>query len=124
MIRMNTHQVKFNPVVDNIKIEDYSEKEEDLKSNLQSENKKMLTVNSIKRNNRRLNTNNSDGKNDVYIYTNHSQNNESPSKKNLDNNNGDKLSKRNSTKTKRTTRENFEISELQKKIRVKFIKKI
>ena len=45
MIRMNTHQVKFNPVVDNIKIEDYSEKEEDLKSNLQSENKKMLTAN-------------------------------------------------------------------------------
>ena len=62
MIRMNTHQVKFNPVVDNIKIEDYSEKEEDLKSNLQSENKKMLTINSIRRNNHRLNTNNSDRK--------------------------------------------------------------
>ena len=124
MIRMNTHQVKFNPVVDNIKIEDYSEKEEDLKSNLQSENKKMLTVNSFKRNNRRLKTNNSDVKNDVYIYTNHSQNNVSPSKKNLDNNNSGKLSKRNSTKTKRTTRDNFETSELQKKIRVKFIRKI
>ena len=124
MIRMNTHQVKFNPVVDNVKIEDFTDKEEDLKSNLQSETKKMLTVNSIKRNNKLLNTNNSLGKNDVYIYTHHSQNNESPSKKNLDNNNG-KLSKRNSTnKTKRTTKENFEISELQKQIRIKFIKKI
>ena len=123
MLRMNTHQVKFNPVVDNIRINDNTEKEEDLKSNLQSESKKMLTINSTKRHNHRLNTNNSEeGKNDVYIYHHHSLNNESPSKKNLENGN---LSKRNSTnKTKRTTRENFEISELQKKIRVKFIRKI
>jgi FtsH-binding integral membrane protein len=124
MNRMNSHQVKFNPVVNSIKMNDNLEKEEDVKSNLQSENKKMLTMNSIKSNNLRLNSNNSDGKNDVYIYTNHSQNNESPSKKNLDNNHSGKLSKRNSTKTKRTTKENFEISELQKKIRVKFIRKI
>ena len=76
----------------------------------------MLIVNSIKKNNHRLNTNNSEGKNDVYIYYHHSQNNESPSKKNLDNNNRGKLSERNLTNTKRTTRENLEISELQKNI--------
>ena len=123
MLRMNTHQVKFNPIVDNIRINDNTEKEEDLKSNLQSESKKMLTINSTKRHNHSLNSNNSEeGKNDVYIYHHHSLNNESPSKKNLENGN---LSKRNSTnKTKRTTRENFEISELQKKIRIKFIRKI
>ena len=117
MNRMNSHQVKFNPVVNSIKMNDNLEKEEDVKSNLQSENKKMLTMNSIKSNNLRLNSNNSDGKNDVYIY------NKSP-QTNLENTTN--KPKRNSRKihSSKKSKETFEISELQKKIRLTFIRKV
>jgi FtsH-binding integral membrane protein len=116
--RMNSHQVKFNPIVNSVKMNDNLEREEDVKSNLQSETKKMLTMNSMKKSEIRLNTNNSEEKNDVYIYRHSKTNVEETTN----------MPKRNSRKCNslpnKKVKDGFEISELQKKIRLKFIRKV